>query len=353
MRIAIILGTRPEIIKFTPIIRECERLKLDYFILHTGQHYSPNMDKVFFEQLRLPEPQYNLHVGSGSYAHEVSKMLSGMEKVLVNEKPCVAFVLGDTNTALAGALAASRCDILVSHVEAGLRSYFDGMPEEINRVIADHHSDFLFAPTERAKSILLSEGIPETRVFVTGNTVVDTIYQSLPQSRKSLDAIGYSTYMLATIHRHENVRNRDRFVSILRGLEMVSSKFNTPILYPIHPGAKKMMAEFGLQTTVQVMEPVDYIRFLSLEEHASLVLTDSGSVQEEACILHTPCVTLRDNTERPETIDVGANILSGISPESILECARTMLAKGNVWENPFGDGRAAQRIIETIRRFCE
>ena len=204
--IAIILGTRPEIIKMSPIIRECEKQGLDYFILHTGQHYSYNLDRIFFEDLELPAPKYNLDVGSGTHAEETGKMLIGIEKVLLKEKPDIVLVEGDTNTVLAGALAAAKLHIKVGHVEAGLRSYDRSMPEEINRILADHVSDYLFAPTEKAKENLLREGIEEDKIFVTGNTIVDAVYQNLEIAKRKvniLDKLNLSSreYFLITSHR--------------------------------------------------------------------------------------------------------------------------------------------------------
>jgi len=232
MKVAIILGTRPEIIKMSPVIRACEKQGLDYFILHTGQHYSYNMDKLFFEQLELPEAKYNLDVGSGSHAEQTAKMLTGIEKILMKEKIGIVLVEGDTNTVFAGALTASKLHVKVGHVEAGLRSYDRNMHEEINRVLTDHCSD--------------------------------------------------------------------------------------------------------------------YLSFLQLESKARLVLTDSGGMQEEACILNVPCVTLRDNTERPETLEAGSNVLAGTNAESILGETKEMLNRNNNWNNPFGDGKAGERIVEVI-----
>ncbi len=361
-RIAIILGTRPEIIKMSPVIRECERLCLDYFILHTGQHYSYNMDKVFFEQLELPEAKYNLDVGSGSHAEQTAKLLVGIEKILMREEPDIALVEGDTNTVLAGALAAAKLHIKVGHVEAGLRSYDRRMPEEINRVLTDHCSDYLFAPTEKAREILLGEGIPDDKIFVTGNTIVDAVYQNLNIGEKRVNPLNDlelvpKGYFLVTAHRQENVDVKGRFKSILKGLELVSEDFGLPVIYPIHPRARKMKHHFGLKANgIEFIEPLDYLSFLQLEAKAKLVLTDSGGVQEETCVLKVPCVTLRDNTERPETLAVGSNVLAGTSPEKILECTNQMLqtlrkldqnASLN-WENPFGDGRAGKRIVDIL-----
>lgn len=351
MKISIILGTRPEIIKMSPIIHECERLGLDYFILHSGQHYSYNMDVMFFEQLELPTPKYNLKVGSGSHAEQTGNMLIGIEKVLRKEKPDIVLVEGDTNTALAGALAAVKLGIKVGHVEAGLRSYDRQMPEEINRILVDHCSDLLFAPTEKARQILLGEGVPAEKVFVTGNTIVDAIYKNLQLIEKKSNCLDVKKgeYFLVTVHRQENVDNEQRFKNILKGLEMVAEKYDLPVIYPVHPRAKKQMKVFGIKTKgLIIIEPLDYLNFLKLERDAKLILTDSGGVQEEACILRVPCVTLRYNTERPETLEVGANVLAGTNPHEIVKKVDLMLRKDRNWDNPFGDGFASRRIVDIL-----
>jgi len=357
MKICIILGTRPEIIKMSPIIRECQKRKINYFILHTNQHYSENLDKIFFEELELPKPKCNLKVGSGTHAEETGKMLIDIEKVLMREKPDIVLVEGDTNTVLAGALAAVKLHIKVGHVEAGLRSYFREMPEEINRILADHCSDFLFAPTKKAKDILFSEGIPKTKIFVTGNTIVDAIYQNLKLAKKKsriLDKMKLKkeNYFLVTAHRQENVDKKERLKGILEGIGLIYKKFNLPIIYPIHPRSKKMIKNFNLKIPqgVKLIEPIGYLDFLQLEANARLVLTDSGGVQEESCILKVPCVTLRDNTERPETLEVGSNILAGAIPKKILRCVSKMLNRKRNWRNPFGNGRAGEKIINIIKK---
>ena len=355
MKIAVILGTRPEIIKMAPVIRELEKGREDYFIIHTGQHYSYHLDGVFFDQLKLPRAKYNLDIGSCSHAEQTGKMLMGLEKVLKAEKPDVALVEGDTNTVLAGALAAAKLQIRLGHVEAGLRSYDRNMPEEINRVLADHCSDYLFAPTEKAKQTLLGEGIVPGKVFVTGNTIVDAVYQSRTiAGGDSVDAIVRlglepGEYFLLTIHRQENVDSRKRFTSILEGLKWAADEFKIPVIYPIHPRSKRRMDEFGLKPDrIKLVEPIDFLNLLQLEGNARLVLTDSGGMQEESCILGVPCVTLRDNTERPETVDIGANILAGTSPERILECVKLMCGRKNGWQQPFGDGKAGERIVKIV-----
>jgi len=355
MKLSIIIGTRPEIIKMSPMIRECERRGLNYFILHTGQHYSYNMDEVFFKQLELPAPKYNLNIGSGSHAQETGKMLIGIEKILLREKPDIVLVEGDTNTVLAGALAASKLHVEVGHVEAGLRSYDKKMPEEINRILTDHISDYLFAPTEKAKDILLKEGISEDKIFVTGNTIVDAVYQNLKIANKKLnvlDELGLASknYFLVTLHRQENVDSRERFSEILGSLDQLANQFSLPVIYPIHPRSKRRMEEFGIKADcVKLMPPLDFFSFLQLESNAKLVLTDSGGVQEESCILGVPCVTLRDSTERPATLTVGSNTLSGGNVENILDSVKLMINKENSWINPFGDGKAGKRIIEILR----
>jgi UDP-N-acetylglucosamine 2-epimerase (non-hydrolysing) len=352
MKFCIILGTRPEIIKLSPIIRECDKGGLDYFIIHTGQHYSYEMDRIFFEELKLPLPRYHLDVGSGSHGHQTGKMLAGIEDILSKEKPGIVYVQGDTNTVLAGALAASKLQIKIGHVEAGLRSFDRSMPEEINRVIADHISDLLFAPTERAKELLLKEGIPESKIFVTGNTVVDAVFENMKIAENSgiLEKLGVApkSYMLSTIHRQENTDDRDRLAEIFHGIGLVSREFNMPIIMPLHPRTRKMLAEFGIEVPagIKIIEPLGFMEFLKAESNARLVLTDSGGVQEECCILGVPCVTIRENTERPETVEVGANVIAGFDHERIVKAARIMLDKKGKWTNPFGDGKAGNKIIK-------
>jgi len=355
MKVSIIFGTRPEIIKMSPIIGECKLLGLDYFIVHTGQHYSYNMDRIFFKELRLPDPQYHLDVGSGSHAQQTGKILIRIEKTLKREKPNIVLVQGDTNSTLAGALSATKLGTKVGHVEAGLRSYDRRMPEEINRVLTDHCSNLLFAPTEKSKKILLGEGIPRESVFVTGNTIVDVVYKNIKTTKKSnflkMLSLKRKRYFLVTIHRQENVDDKIRFSRIVEGLKKVYDEFNIPIVYPAHPRSLKRMKEFDLHPNgIKIIDPINFSMFLQLEYNAKLVLTDSGGVQEEACILKVPCVTLRDNTERLETIDVGSNILAGTNPQRILECVNMMFHTANDWENPFGDGKAGKKIVETLMK---
>ena len=387
MTIAIILGTRPEIIKMAPAIRECQRRSLDYSIIHTGQHYSYQMDRIFFEQLELPQPDHNLDVGSGNHGKQTGRILADLEAVLMAERPDVVLVQGDTNTVLAGALAASKLHIKVGHVEAGLRSYDRSMPEEINRVVADHVSDFLFAPTKTAWRYLEAEGIPDEKIHVTGNTVVDAVFQNLEIAKKRqrvspgleeleiatekqrvspahgdlekgerkqrvpsrLEDLEKGQYILVTAHRAENVDEKDKLEGILKGLDGVHRETDLPIIFPIHPRTEKMMNHFNLKTpSITFTKPLGYLEFLRLESEARLIITDSADLQEEACILGVPCVTLRENTERPETLDVGSNILAGTDSQIIVDKSRIMLDKKPGWKNPYGDGHAARRMVDVL-----
>ena len=337
-----------------PIIRECRRRGLDHFVLHTGQHYSHQMDSIFFEQLELPEARYNLDIGSASHAEQTGRIMAGVEEVLMDEQPEVVLVQGDTNTVLAGALAASKLHIKVGHVEAGLRSYDRTMPEEINRIVADHISDYLFAPTENSRENLRKEGIGDEKIHVTGNTIVDSVNQNLEIAKRKVNVLADldlapKEYFLVTAHRQENVDSRERLAEIIKGLELVAREFSLPIIFPVHPRTRKMIQEFGFELDgINAIEPLGFLEFLQLEANARLALTDSGGVQEEACILGVPCVTLRENTERPETVDVGANMLAGVGSQRIMDCAREMIETREVWKNPFGEGNTGQRIIQIL-----
>lgn len=353
--VTFVLGTRPEIIKLSPLIRECERRSLPFSIIHTGQHYSDSLDEVFFDRLDLPDPDHNLEVGSQSQGRQTGEMIIGIDRVLAVEQPEVVLVQGDTNSVLAGGIATSKLDIALGHVEAGLRSFDRRMPEEINRVVTDHVADYLFAPTENSREYLHSENVPNNQIYVTGNTIVDAVreHTELADEKSTvLSDLGLTAdeFVLLTAHRAENVDDRTRFADLLDGVARFAEQRDVPVVYPIHPRAKKRLEEFGLSVSdrIRCVEPQGFLDFLKLEQSASLILTDSGGVQEEACILETPCVTLRDNTERPETIEVEANRLAGTNPDSIVAHASAMVGRNDTWENPFGDGDAAAQILETL-----
>ena len=349
-KIGVILGTRPEIIKMSPVIKELLLRRVDLFILHTGQHYSYNLDGIFFKQLEIPNPKFNLHSGSGTHAEETAKMLVGIEKILVEEQPDAVLVEGDTNTVLAGALAAAKLQIQIGHIEAGLRSHDMTMPEEINRVIVDHISDYLFAPTKISRSNLIQEGISPHKVTITGNTIVDALEDITARSSADFKVRRVTRYVVLTLHRQENTEDPSRLRSIMKGVERFSDETRLPVYFLVHPRTKKKLHAMRLATggLVRMENPVGYVEFINMLKNATLVFTDSGGVQEEACILRVPCVTLRWNTERPETVEIGANAVAGTSANSILNSAQMMIRKEKNWMNPFGDGHAAQRIASIV-----
>ena len=336
----------------SPIIRECEKQDIPYYLVHTGQHYSYEMDRVFFKELELPGAHYNLDVGSGSQAEQTGKILLGVERVLEKEPTDIVLVQGDTNTVMASALAAVKLHIPVGHVEAGLRSFDRAMPEEINRIVTDHISDYLFAPTKAAREYLLDEGIPDKTIHVTGNTIVDAVFQNLEIAQRKADALSRfglnkGGYFLVTAHRAENVDDKYRLIGIFQALLAVRKEYDLPVIFPIHPRTQKMLLSFGISPEgIQTVPPVGFFEFLQLEANARLVLTDSGGIQEETCILGVPCVTLRENTERPETLEVGSNILAGTDADCIIKAVQAMLQPHATWSNPFGDGKAGEKIIE-------
>ena len=353
MKVAVVVGTRPEFLKMYPVL-EALRPQVEVILIHTGQHYSPSMNQVFFEELGIQDPKYHLGVGSGPHGAQTGRMLVEIEKVLVDEEPDVVLVQGDTISVLAGALAASKLKIRVGHVEAGLRCFNMSMPEEINRRLTDHLSYFLFAPTENSRVNLMNEGIDASRVFVTGNTIVDTLRRFYTPDRDPAVlrelCLPSKGFMLLTMHRQENLACLKRLSGILSGIELVSRKHGLPIVFPIHPRAKKVLETLNhpaLDRLIKV-EPFGYPDFLQLEAHARLVLTDSGGIQEESCILGVPCVTLRDETERPESVDVGANIVAGVKAGDILDASSRMLNVDPSWANPFGDGNTGQIIRDIL-----
>jgi len=359
IKIAVILGTRPEIIKFAPVIREFDKRKIDYFVMHTGQHYDYEMDRIFFKELDLKPESVNLNVGSGTHGEITGKMLAMIEKVLIDKKPTMILVQGDTDTALAGSLAAIKLHIDVGHIEAGLRSYDRRQPEEYNRIIVDHIGNYLFAPTKKSKETLIKEGIKRSYIYLTGNTIVDSVFQTLRIAKmksKILDEleIKKNNYFLLTVHREENVDYKERLLEILKGFKKISDKYTLPLIYPIHPRTKKRIREFKLNNFVsriknlKMINPVGFFDFLILEANAKLVLTDSGGVVEECCILKVPSVSLRDYSDRPESIEIGASVLSGCKADKILKATELMLKKEKNWENPFGDRGAAKKIIRII-----
>ena len=366
MKIAIILGTRPEIIKMAPIVDEIEKRGIDSCLIHTGQHYDYEMSDNFFKDLEIKSPDYNIHVGSGSHGKQTGLMMQGIEEVLIDEKPDIVLVQGDTNAVLAGALVASKLHIAVGHVEAGLRSFDFTMPEELNRMAADVCSLMYFVPTKQSAINLLAEGISRKKLFITGNTVVDACFRHLDIAKKigikeeslaNLDIENMDNILTLTMHRAENVDDKDRLINIIEALKELK---DTNIIFPIHPRTKKTLENFNLFDElnglehVHIIKPLGYLDFLVLTSYSTLILTDSGGLQEEAITLDVPVLTLRYNTERPETVTAGGNILVGADKEVILENANKILNDEEFANkmknaiNPYGAGDAAIKTIDAI-----
>jgi UDP-N-acetylglucosamine 2-epimerase (non-hydrolysing) len=358
-KIAVTLGTRPEIIKLSPVIKYCRQKGIPFFIIHTNQHNTYIMDRVFFKELGLPAPKYRLSFALRAYNRHglfTGKAMQEIEEILLKERPRYVLVQGDTNTTLAASLVAAKLPgIKLAHIEAGLRSYDRNMPEEINRVIVDHLSDYLFAPTQVSKSNLLKEGVPPQKIFVTGNTIADVLKENIKHAEagtRILEALKLRRggYGLLTLHRPENVDDGKRFTAIFSGLGKFCRRSGLAIIFSVHPRTRQRMAEFKIKVPGEVrsVNPLGMRDFFELERNARIIFTDSGGLQDESCILKIPCVTLRDNTERPETVAVGANAIAGAAPESIFKNAVKMLEAKRDWKQPFGRGDSAERIIKIL-----
>lgn len=349
MKIASVVGARPNFVKLAPVSREL-RKRFDEIIIHTGQHYNYEMDKIFFDDLGIPAPMYHLGVGSGSHGYQTGEMLKKIEEILLQEKPDVVLVFGDTNSTLAGALSAAKLHINVAHVEAGLRSYNRRMPEEINRVLVDHCSDLLLCPTKTAVDNLKNEGITEG-VHLTGDVMVDAQRDCLSIAEKKskiLETLGLEPkeYYLATIHRAENTDDPERLGSIVRALKELEE-----VVFPCHPRAEKYLKKLGLWESlneqVKVIKPVGYLDMIMMEKDARKILTDSGGVQKEAYLLGVPCITLRDETEWVETVEDGWNVLAGADTDRIALLTREFNPRRRQ-RDVFGPGDASIRIAEKI-----
>src|SRR2546422_2596510 len=342
MRVLTVVGAGPQFIKAAPVSRVL-REHHDEFLLHTGQHYDEAMSDLFFRQLNIPAPDRNLEVGSGLHGAQTAAMLSGIEAVALDFKPDWVLVYGDTNSTFAGALAAAKLNLPVAHVEAGLRSFNRRMPEELNRVVADHVSTWLFAPSQGAADQLAAEGITDG-VHVVGDIMMDALRL---HSRRAVlpPSLGLTSgkYALATVHRAENTDDPERLRGILRALEALE----VPVILPLHPRTQKMIAEFGLTAadSIRVVEPVGYLEMLALEASAAIILTDSGGVQKEAYHFGVPCLTLRDETEWTETLEFGWNRLCGADPERIAAAALQLPTQETPRPPLYGDGHAAERIV--------
>jgi len=367
LNITLVLGARPQIIKSAPFIHLANKDKqICLSVIHTGQHYDYEMTKIFFEELNLPDPVVNLNVGSGTHAQQTARTMLRLERVLQKQKPDIVVVPGDTNSTIAGALTAAKLHIPVAHIEAGARSYDTKMPEELNRRLTDHCSTLLFAPTENCVKNLLREGIPKNRVYQTGDTMYDVMLQQLPKAEKSqiLEQLGLKPqkYALLTTHRSENVDNPKNLRSIV---EAITKLNQLTIVFPIHPRTQKQLRKFRLydliqkQKHVKMIKPLGYHETIKLIKNSALVMTDSGGVQKEAFWLKTPCVTLRETTEWPETVRLKANYLAGANAQKIVHKVTEILReREKISErfeklpNPFGDGDASQKIIRVVKSFA-
>lgn len=349
MKVGIVLGTRPEIIKLAPVIQEVDARSLDRFLIHTNQHYDWELDARFFEEMELPAPDLNLHVGSGNHGEQTAKMLSAIEAAVEEEGLTHVVVQGDTNSGLAGALAAAKLLRRVAHVEAGLRSYDMRMPEELNRRLIDHISSDLFPPTATAHAVLTGESVPGRVHDPSGNTVVDAVLRYAPRS--AVPIAEREPRILMTLHRPENVDREETLRSIIGAVEQVAGERDLEVIFPAHPRTRERLERFGIELPPRIeFAPLQSFReLLALQAESRLVMTDSGGIQEEACVLGSPCVVLRSHTDRPETIEVGASSLGGIEREGILAAAEEMLALERVdWRQPFGDGSSSRTIVDAL-----
>jgi UDP-N-acetylglucosamine 2-epimerase len=357
MKILTVVGARPQFIKLAPLSKILRENGINEIIVHTGQHYDENMNDLFFKELEIPEPDYNLGIGSGNHGEQTGKMLIEIEKIILKENPDLVIVYGDTNSTLAGALAASKLHIKLAHVEAGLRSFNKRMPEEINRVLTDHVSDILFCPTQTAVENLKNEGITNG-VYLVGDVMFDALLHfSKISDMKSVILerlnIKPKEYYLTTIHRAENTDNYERLKNILTAF----SKMDEIVVFPIHPRTRKMISYYGLDgflenDNVKVIDPVGYLDMLKLEKNAKAILTDSGGVQKEAFWLKVPCITLRDETEWIETVNLGWNRLVGSNVEKILEAVRDLKFGVDVsFDNDFSAKKMYEIIIKTINNY--
>lgn len=358
MKILHVVGARPNFMKISPIMREMTS-KPELFVqvlVHTGQHYDDKMSDIFFKEFELSKPDVNLGVGSGSHAWQTAQVMLRFEPVVLNYQPDWVITVGDVNSTLACTLVCSKLGFPVAHVEAGLRSFDRGMPEEINRLLTDQISDLLFTPSQDGNENLALEGIPSERIHFVGNIMIDTLVQLLPKAQKRWlelkDNFQLDRYILVTLHRPSNVDDSDTLRGILEALNEVSVRI--PVLFPIHPRTRQRMDEFGLISSVrgvQILEPFGYLDFLALQMHATLVLTDSGGVQEETTYLGVPCITARPNTERPITIGMGTNCLVNSTKGELLEVITSVLKEGTPHAKvpPLWDGRTAARIVEVFQ----
>ncbi len=375
IRLLSVVGARPNFIKIAPIIEELKRFSdVEHCLVHSGQHYDQLLSGNFFVDLHLPEPDVNLQTGSGSHAIQTAEIMRGLEPVLLRYRPHMVLVVGDVNSTIAAALTAVKLGIAVAHIEAGLRSFDMAMPEEINRKLTDAISSLLFVTEESGVRNLKREGVPAEKIFLVGNVMIDTLlrYRDLAAKSPVLDRLGVREngacipYAVLTLHRPANVDNPETLRAILSAICSLAA--DLPVFFPVHPRTRKSIERFSLPGCLTpspgsvagrgglvTLDPLGYLEFLSLSHHARIVLTDSGGIQEETTALGVPCLTLRENTERPATVEQGSNQIVGVDPDCILAAARSVLQKPSpqFLRPPLWDGKTAARIVKILREHLQ
>ena len=346
-----VVGARPNFMKAAPVIRALAEAGFQQNLIHTGQHYDSRMSDVFFRELEIPEPDVNLGVGSGSHAQQTAQIMASFETVVLERNPGLVMVYGDVNSTVAAALVCAKLRVQVAHVEAGLRSRDRSMPEEINRLLTDRLSDLLFTPSEDANENLEREGANAAQIHLVGNVMIDTLVRLLPRALEKKKTGFPERYALVTLHRPANVDDPEVLRGIMNSMHEVAK--DLPVVFPVHPRTRLRIQEFAIATEgIQLCEPLSYLEFLAFEAHATVVLTDSGGIQEETTFLGVPCLTLRKNTERPITVEVGTNILVGNSVER-LRSELTKIVDGHPKKGsipPLWDGHAGERIAQRLRK---
>ena len=360
IKILNIVGARPNFMKIAPIHRLMKISEnFDPLLLHTGQHYDQKMSKIFFDDLEMPEPQIYLGVGSGSHAEQTGRVMIELEKIVMELNPDLILVVGDVNSTLAASLVASKLHVPIAHVEAGLRSFDRNMPEEINRIVTDSVADLLLVTEKSGETNLVNEGVPQSKIHFVGNVMIDSLlhFRQKAQNSKILEQLNLveQPYSLVTLHRPSNVDSQKSFSNILDAFNEIEKKI--PIIFPIHPRTKKMIEQLGFGKKIENMknlkmtDPLGYLDFLNIMQSAKFLLTDSGGIQEETTVLGIPCITMRENTERPVTVELGTNVIVGMNTEKIINESSKILSgtfkKGQI--PPLWDGKAATRIIEIIK----
>ena len=359
MKILSVVGTRPNFMKISALVNEIKKHNVEHILVHTGQHYDKEMSKLFFDELELPKPDINLGVGSGTYGEQIGNIIIKLEKVLLEQKSDLVVVVGDVNSTLAGALIAKQLGIKVAHVEAGLRSFDWTMPEEINRMLTDRISDFLFTTEESGNRNLLKEGVDRKKIFFAGNVMIDTLlaHKNKAGNSKILKKlkIKKNLYSVLTLHRPSNVDTKDGIQKVLDILEKIQEKIK--IIFPMHPRTRKNIAKFNFEYKIKSMknliitEPLGYLDFLCLMANSKFVLTDSGGIQEETTVLGIPCITLRKNTERPVTLEQGTNLLVSTDKNKIIKKSVEIINNKIHIKNKISelwDGKAAERIVKVL-----